>query len=75
MSLFSIGGYPSANGEMIIPWPHEPMAQELDDLSPGQPITPAHLPQECAEAGDDQAVCANAPAFQVGTITYRFVLD
>jgi hypothetical protein len=26
-----------------IPWPQEPMAQALDDLTPGQPITPPEV--------------------------------
>jgi methionyl-tRNA synthetase len=38
-----IGGYPGVNGELIIPWPHESMAQELDDLTPGQTITPPEV--------------------------------
>ena len=40
LAIQPIGGYASVNGDLVIPWPSEAMAQELDDLSPGQPITP-----------------------------------
>ena len=40
LAIQPIGGYAGANGEIVIPWPSDPMAQELDDLTPGQPITP-----------------------------------
>ena len=43
LAIQPIGGYPGVNGEVIIPWPSEGMAQELDDLVPGQPITPPEV--------------------------------
>ena len=43
LAIQPIGGYPGVNGEIIIPWPSEAMAQELDDLVPGQPITPPEV--------------------------------
>ena len=35
-----IGAYSTMNGERVIPWPDQPMAQELDSLEAGQPINP-----------------------------------
>src|SRR5262249_2152049 len=34
---------PIAGDGTIIPWPDRPMAQELDDLAPGQPIQPPEV--------------------------------
>jgi methionyl-tRNA synthetase len=43
LAIQPIGGYAGAGGEVIIPWPSDPMAQELDDLTPGQTITPPEV--------------------------------
>lgn len=34
---------PIAGGGKLIPWPERPMARELDDLEPGQPIHPPEV--------------------------------
>jgi methionyl-tRNA synthetase len=34
---------PIAGGDRLIPWPSGPMAEELDQLEAGQPITPADV--------------------------------